>query len=269
MKKIPVIAAMLSLFGHAALATTPDIGEITGSIGIKNTTNEDVTVTCTIGSQQYPLGSPNTVTIHGNGDYHLFSGSAGDGCSPSLFDNGNNKIVCSYKDSLTNNTGTFTVLACQNTIYPTHDQPTTTYSNNLQISGIAPPTPYKCTYSSASYYTRAEGSGDNPCPSNSSNPQSAMAFYCTAEAYFAVGSEVPVGPTYTLTWKNIKMNLTKGQAVGDKLTSILKNSGTYGTPTSSYDGSTLKITLPPPTYPNPNPYEDCTDLGKCKTAFSA
>jgi len=264
MKKHFMLATAMLLASPLLLATswtTPlAIGEISGSIAIKNTSSEDATVTCVVGSQGYPFGTPNQIIPKAN--KLTITATAGDGCDGYTFKN-NNNIICTYITA--SGSGTFTVAACQNASTVSRDHPTQTYSSNLSVwPASTPPTPYLCTSPTPALY---DGIVQESCDSHTSNPQSATRSICSSvQAYFAIGDETAVEPIYTLTWNNIKMNLAKGQAMAAKLSSLLvKNFTDYGHPIPSYDGTKLTIIFPPKTNPNPNPYAGTTD---CQSAYS-
>lgn len=267
MKKSFFFVTMISLPLHSALATPPSFfGGINASINIKNTTPSEVTVTCKVGTTNqgnYTLSTPYTMK---ESEAHTFTGTVGDGCSLGNQSNPDfNKIHCDYTSG--SGSGYFEIHACQNSTTPTRDNNyQITYSNSTPIASniVTPPNAYACTSSDCKYYIDQPPKDNGKC---SSNENTASKSYCNVTAYFAVGNEGAVGSTYTLTWDNIKMNLSKGQTTADKLAAVLKNTGTYGNPIASYNGETLTIILPPPTTPQPNPYDGDTNTSQCKDDF--
>jgi hypothetical protein len=81
----------------------------------------------------------------------------------------------------------------------------------------------------------------------------------TVTAYFTISKQVD----YTLQWKNIFMNLAKGQGMANKLADLIKqNYKDASFSTASYSGQTITITM---TTPPPDPYANAYDVSTCKS----
>ncbi len=244
MKKLCLLATILLSSLHTAFAIDPQY-KIIATIGIKNTTNDSVDVSCNIAGT-YPIGS---ATLQA-GEARIFpQTTAYNGCPI------DSVITCSYTDKDTAKTGNFVIQTCEKYVS------WNTYQNTISLSSTGkPPTQYKCSDSPGNITSTVPG--NTYCGSNAVITITT----CTVQAYLAIGTEGVVGPTYTLAWHNIKANQVVGQAMAAKLTSILQNTGTYGRPTASYKDNTLTIVLPPPLNPNPNPYAGLSSASQCKSA---
>lgn len=269
-KKSSVLMTALALTLSPSLlfADPPSrIGYIDATIGVKNSTNDTISVACKIGTTDqgdYALGGAQTIK---KGGAYTFQGKAGDGCSVAaqgpLTTNDTN-IVCDYTDTTTGNTGTFTLGACQNyTPAKFFDPDSGTCTNNISVDQYGePPTPYYCTKSSADYSTKTES------VTCSSNEPSASTSTCKVEAYFAVVAEEVTGKTYHFTWDNIKLPSAQGQRLTTTLAHDLEKSGDYGKVTGSYNQAKqqISITLPPPGETQANPYDGLTSVSQCRNA---
>lgn len=271
MKKISFMAALLALPISTVFASET-ISKMTLNIGVINNTADSITVSCLAGDRNqgdYTLGGPKTIAKNST---QLFNGTIGRGC---IGDISSHDVVCNYTDTTTGKTGYFKFTACATNssgVNPIINPQYSCTNSNLTATETTgkPPTAFSCPKTLCSFGWNQNASVQ--C----SGGWTASYYYCSASADFAVGTEGTVGPTYTLTWDNIKANLTKGQVMATKLTSMLKNietSNTFGAPTVTFvnnSDNTQKMTiiLPPPTVLNPDPYANATSFSDCQTAYN-
>ena len=255
MKKYCLSIALLSVFLNPAFATTNAGDRIQANIGIKNTTNDPINVSCTISGVTMKAGAK---TLSPGASFTFT-----DDMTPCDTGDDSRYIKCKYTDNATGNKGSFQFDYTQ-ILEPYTQQtydPTTgawTLGGSCQtptLSSETPPTPYTCKYSNCTMSPTVSYCGSVKYP---------VSDIYAPTVYFAIGLSAQ---TYELVWTNVTTSLVKGQTMANKLAASLANhSPSLSIIKSTYINNTLTIEGGAA---STNPYIDAKKIQDCKAALSA